>query len=103
MKDGGFDAPNIGFDVDDLGVGAIILAVVAALFVLPVLLALLLFSFELALVLLLVPFAMAGQLLGLLPWQLALRSVDGTKHYVSVKGTRTMLEARSYYRSLRVS
>ena len=42
-----------------------------------------------------------GQLVGLLPWQLALRSPEGAKQYVSVKGTRKMLEARRYYRSLR--
>jgi hypothetical protein len=103
VKDGGFDAPDLGLDVDDLGLGLIVLGVIAAVFVLPVLLALLLFSFELALVLLLVPFAMAGQLAGVLPWQLVLRTPSGQKRYVSVTGTREMLEARRYYRSLRVS
>jgi hypothetical protein len=103
VKDGGFDAPDLGFDLDDLGVAGIVLAVIALLFVLPILIAVVLFSFELALVLLLVPFAMIGQLVGWLPWVLVLRTPNGQKRYVSVSGTRKMLEARSYYRSLRVS
>jgi len=73
------------------------------LFVVPFLIAFVVFSFELALVLLLIPFAMVGQLFGWLPWVLVLRAPSGQKHYVSITGTRKMVEARRHYRSLRVS
>ena len=92
------EIPSSGFDDLDW----VLLGLVAVL-LLPIVLVFLLFSAELALVLLLLPFFLAGQLLALLPWQLALRSVEDTKHYVSVTGTRKMLEARRYYRSLRIS
>jgi hypothetical protein len=92
------DVSGVDFG-DDLGIGLVFVLFIVFL---PVSLALLLFSAELLVVLALVPFLMSGQLLGLLPWQLGLRDVDGRKHYVSVTGTRKMLEARRYYRSLRV-
>ena len=73
---------------------------VAVVLLLPVVLVLLLFSAEILIVVALVPFVMSGQLLGLLPWQLALRSMSDEKRYVSVRGTRQMLEARRHYRAL---
>ena len=96
----GWDAASQIPSVGDDPIGWILFGVGIVL-LLPILLVVLLFSLELGLVLLLVPFAMAGQVAGLLPWQIALRSVDGEKRYVSVTGTRKMLEARRYYRSLR--
>jgi hypothetical protein len=89
-----------GLDIgggDDLGVGLLLILVVLAL---PVLVVLALFSLELLALLVVLPFLLAGQLLGLLPWQIAVRGMDGQKHYVSVKGTRAMLEALRHYRSL---
>lgn len=90
-SDGGFD---LG---DDIGIG---LAILLALVLFPVLIVLLVLSIEVLLLLALVPFWMSGQLLGLLPWQIAVRSMTGEKHYVTVRGTRKMLEARRHYRSL---
>jgi uncharacterized membrane protein len=91
---------DAGLDFDDAF--SIVLGILVVLLVLPFLLAFLLFSLELALLLLLVPLVMVGQLVGWRPWVLVLRLPSGKKRYVSVRGTRSMLEARRYYRGLRV-
>lgn len=89
-----------GFDIgDDFGLGLVLLV---ALLALPFLLVVLVLSLEIALVAVVLPFWMTGQLLGLLPWVLVLRTTDGQRRAVEVRGVRPMLEARRYYRSLRV-
>lgn len=84
---------------DDLGLGLIL---ALAVFALPVLVVLIVFSLELLVLLVVLPFLMAGQLLGWLPWMLVLRTPSGERRAVEVRGTRAMLDARRYYRSLRV-
>jgi len=82
---------------DDFGIGLLIVLAVLAL---PIAFVLVVFSLELLVLLLVLPFLLSGQLLGLLPWQIGLRALDGQKHYVTVKGTRKMREALRHYRSL---
>lgn len=98
-RDPGLPDPG-GLDLggDDLGVGVLL---VLALCALPVLVVLVVFSLEVLALLVLVPFLMAGQLLGALPWVLVLRTTSGERRAVEVRGTRAMLDARRYYRSLR--
>ena len=92
---------DFGLDFDDaLG---FVVSFLVVLFLLPFVIAFVLFSLELALVLLLIPLAMLGQVVGRLPWVLVLTLPSGQKRHVSVRGTRQMLVARRYYRSLRVS
>lgn len=93
------DAGPLDVGGDDLGIGLLIVLAVLAL---PVLVVLVLFSLEVLTLLVLVPFLMAGQLLGWLPWVLVLRTTSGERRAVQVRGTRAMLDARRYYRSLRV-
>ncbi|HUR14186.1 MAG TPA: hypothetical protein VM097_06800 [Mycobacteriales bacterium] len=90
-----------GFDVggaDDLGVGLLLGLFVLAL---PLLVVLVVLSVEVLALLVVLPFLMAGQLLGRLPWVLVVRTADGQRRAVEVRGTRAMLDARRYYRSLR--
>ena len=94
------DALDFGDDLFGAVLGLLFVLVVLP-FALAFALAFVLFSLELALVLVLVPFVMVGQLMGWLPWVLVLRAPAGQRHYVEVKGTRDMLTARRYYRSLR--
>jgi membrane protein implicated in regulation of membrane protease activity len=55
---------------------------------------------ELSLLLLLLPLAWAGQVLGLLPWRLVLTATDGTRTWEEVRGTRAMLQRRQQLRAL---
>ncbi len=84
---------------DDLGIGLVIALVV---FAFPILIVLLVFSLEVLALLLVLPFLLSGQLLGLLPWVLVTRTTTGERRAIEVRGTRSMLAARRYYRSLRV-
>lgn len=93
------DTGSLDLGGDDFGLGVLIVLVVLAL---PLLVVLVLFSLEVLALLVLVPFLMVGQLLGLLPWVLVLRTPSGERRAVEVRGTRAMLDARRYYRSLRV-
>lgn len=94
------DVGNVDIGGDDLGFGMVLLVGLLLLAALPVVVVLLVFSLELVLLAMLLPFALLGQMLGLLPWQIAVRTTDGRKHYVSVRGTRSMLDALRHYRSL---
>jgi hypothetical protein len=94
------DVPDVGLDVDDAF--GVLLVILAVLVLLPFVLAFVVFSLELLLVLSLVPLLMIGQLVGWRPWVLVVRLPSGKRRHVSVRGTRSMLEARRYYRSLRV-
>ena len=104
QREHSWDLPDLGvFDGDDsvsLAIGFIALLLFAPFVVLFVV-GVVLLSAELLLVLALLPFAMLGQVVGVLPWVLAVTDSDGLKHAVPVKGTRAMLTARRYYRSLR--
>lgn len=55
---------------------------------------------ELSLLLLLLPLAWAGQVLGLLPWRLVLTSSSGTRTWEEVRGTRAMLRRRRQLRAV---
>lgn len=104
-KDGDWDVPDGVLDGADDPISLVIglvLVVLLSPFVVLFVVGVLLLSFELILLLALLPFAMLGQILGLRAWQLALTPVAGEKTYVAVKGTLEMLAARCYYRSLRV-
>lgn len=91
---------DLGDDLIGLVLGLVLLLVglPVALFVL---VGLVLLSAEVGLLVALLPFLLLGQVLGLLPWQLAVTGTDGTKRYVEAGGTREMLAARRYYRTLR--
>lgn len=90
-------------DIDDpfAAVVLVVAAVVLAPFLLLFVVGVVLLSFELLLLLALVPLALLGQLLGLLPWYLVVTTQDGVRHAVQAGSTAKMVAARRYYRSLR--
>ena len=102
------DLPD-GFDVGSIDLGddlvGLVIGVVLLLIGLPVLLfalvGLLLFSAEIGVLVALLPFVMLGQLLGWLPWYLAVTTSSGERQWICAGNTREMLSARRYYRSLR--
>ena len=55
---------------------------------------------ELSLLLLLLPIAWAGHVLGLLPWRLVLTATDGTRTWEEIRGTRALLRRRRQLRAL---
>lgn len=93
-----------GFDLGDDLLKAV-LGFIALVVLLPVLLflvvGLVLFSAELAVLLALVPLVLVGQLVGLQPWYLRVRSTTGETQWICTGKTRDMLAARRYYRTLR--
>jgi hypothetical protein len=99
-RDWDFDVPDLGDDPVSLVIG-ILVAVVLLPGVLFLVIGLLLFSAEIALLLALVPLLMIGQVVGVLPWQLAVSTTDGAKHYVEARGPRQLRTAWRHYRSLR--
>lgn len=100
---GGFDDP-MGFGVMFV-VGIVVLPLLVV--GLPILyvfgFGLLVLLLELVVLAALSPLLMVGQLAGLLPWVIVLRAPEGARHGVQVRGTRQMLAARRYYRTLLVS
>lgn len=101
--DGG-DLAGIGFGDDLLSavLGFLVLVVLLPV-VLFLVVGLLLFSAELAVLLALVPLLLVGQLVGLQPWYLRVTSTSGDTRWICAGKTRDMLAARRYYRSLRPS
>ncbi len=96
-RDFDLDLPDLGDDPVSL-----VISLVFLLIGLPVLLflvlGLLVFSAEIAILMALIPLLMLGQIVGLLPWTLVLRTPDGERSQLQVKGTRSMLAARASYR-----
>ena len=96
------DFPDVGDDPISLVLG-LLLAFVALPALVLLLVGLLLLSAEIAVVLALLPLALVGQLVGLVPWYLRVTTTDGNKQWIEAGGTRDMLSARRYYRSLRAA
>jgi hypothetical protein len=94
------DVPDLGDDPVSLVIG-LLFAFVALPALILLLVGVLLLSAEIAVVLALLPFALVGQLAGLVPWYLRVTTTDGEKQWIETGGTREMLSARRYYRSLR--
>lgn len=78
----------------------LILVVILLPVVVVVVLGVLVLGVELSLLLLLLPFAWTGQVLGLLPWRLVLTAADGTRTWEEIRGTRAMLRRRRQLRAL---
>lgn len=91
---------DLGDDALSVALGVLVLLVGLPVVVFG-LFGLVLLSAELGLLLALVPFLLVGQVVGLLPWQLAVTGTDGTKRYVEARGTRQLLAALRHYRALR--
>lgn len=95
------DLPDVGLGDDPISaVIGLLLLVVVLPFLVVVLLGVVVLGVELSLLLLLLPLAWTGQLLGLLPWRLVLTATDGTRTWEEVRGTLPMLRRRRQLRAL---
>ncbi|MDQ3612410.1 MAG: hypothetical protein M4D85_12570 [Actinomycetota bacterium] len=93
--------PDIGVGDDPLSaVVGLVLLVLLLPVVLVVVLGVIVLGVELSLLLLLLPLAWTGQVLGLLPWRLVLTATDGTRTWEEVRGTRALLRRRRQLRAL---